>query len=178
MSAATEDDRPDEQPEFGPRGYLPERAARRARKIVLRAPLGLQWVVGAVVVGVIVVVVGVLFLTSAGGPPGEPYVEVGPVDALRPARFDRERGVLFLATSGPVRAFVVPGDEPPVWCEDSGRLESAEGRVWSPTGRALDGGDSLAEHPTVVVDGVVYLDQTRRLPAPQPEDRDVEPACT
>lgn len=168
-----------EQPEFGPEGYLPERAARRARKIVLRAPLGLQWVIGAIVVGLIVVVVGVVFLTSAGDPPGEPYVEIGPVEALRPARFDEQRGVLFLAASGPVRAFVIPGDTTtPVWCPDSGHLETPDGRVWSPTGRALDGGPSLAEHPTLVVDGVVYLDQTRQLPAPPPEDRDVEPACS
>lgn len=166
-----------QDPDFGPQGYLPERAARRARKIVLRAPLGLQWVIGAVVVGVVVVVVGVVFLTSAGGPPGEPYVEVGPVDALGPARFDEDRGVLFLTAAGPVRAFIVPGEPVPAWCPRSGHLESPDGRVWSPTGRALDGGGSLAEHPTIVVDGVLYLDQTRRRPAPVPEDRDPEPAC-
>lgn len=172
-----ERDRNDE-PEFGPGGYLPERAAKRARKIVLRAPLGLQWVIGAVVVGIIVVAVGVFYLTTLGSPPGEPYVEIGPVDALRPARFDEERSVLFLAASGPVRAFIVPEGTRPVWCVQSGRLESTSGRVWSPTGRALDGGDSLAEHPTLVVDGVVYLDPTRRLDPPAPEDRGVTPACT
>ncbi|MTV26636.1 hypothetical protein FTX61_14610 [Nitriliruptoraceae bacterium ZYF776] len=36
-------DDPQQTPEFGPSGYLPERASKRARKIVLRAPLGLQW---------------------------------------------------------------------------------------------------------------------------------------
>ena len=166
------------EPKFGPGGYLPERAAKRARKIVLRAPLGLQWVVGAVVVGIVVVTVGVFYLTTRGAPPGEPYVEIGPVDALRPARFDADRSVLFLAASGPVRAFIAPDGTRPVWCEQSGRLESTSGRVWSPTGRALDGGDSLAEHPTLVVDGVVYLDPTRRLEPPMPEERDVTPACT
>lgn len=164
------------EPDPGPGGYLPERAARRARKIVLRAPLGLQWVVGALVVGVVVAVAAVAFLTSAGEPPGPPYVEVGPVDALRPARYDERHGVLLLAASGPVRAFVVPEEPAPVWCERSGRLETEE-RVWSPTGRALDGGASLPQRPTVVVDGVVYLDPTGRLPAPEPEDRRETPTC-
>ena len=95
-------------PEFGPRGYLPERASKRARKIVLRAPLGLQWIVAAVVFGLLVLVAGVVWL-NAGGPPGAPFVAAGPVSAGGPSveRVESPDVWLVLGT-GPVLA--VPGD--------------------------------------------------------------------
>ena len=94
-------------PEFGPRGYLPERASKRARKIVLRAPLGLQWIVAAVVFGLLVLVAGVVWL-NAGGPPGAPFVAAGPVSAGGPSveRVESPDVWLVLGT-GPVLA--VPG---------------------------------------------------------------------
>jgi hypothetical protein len=156
---------------------LPDRAAKRARKIVLRAPLGLQWVIASVAVGIVIVVVGAIFLVRAGGPPGAPYEDVGPVDAVGDARFDEARGVLYVGALGRVRAFDVDPADVPVYCEASRQLESPSGRVWSPTGRALDGGPSLREHPTVVVDGVLYLDPTSRAESAPPEDRDPVRAC-
>lgn len=164
-------------PHFGPSGYLPERAAKRARKIVLRSPLGLQWVIASVVAGVVIVVAAAIFLTQAGGPPGGPYVEVGPVDAVGDARFDGDRDLLYVGAVGKVRAFAVDPDDVPVYCAESRQLESPGGRVWSPTGRALDGGVSLREHPTVVVDGVVYVDPTRSAEVESPEDSDPVRAC-
>lgn len=165
---------PPETPEFGPRGYLPSRAARRARKIVLRSPLGLQWLVATVLAGVVVLVAGVLFLTRATSPPGEPFVAAGRLAEMRPATVTRE--ALVVTSGGRVRAFAV-GDAAPRWCPASRRLESAGGRVWSLTGRALDGGPSLPAHPTVVHDGVVYLDPTTTVPPPEAEDRSTAPAC-
>ncbi len=165
-------------PDFGPSGYLPAKAARRARKIVLRAPLGLQWVLAALAAGVILLLVGLVFVAGAGRPPDAPYVAVGPVEAIGDARYDDERRVLFVAAAGRIRAFPIPDpDDVPVYCTASGRLESAAGRVWRLTGRAIDGGRSLDQHPTMVVRGVVYLDPSTRLPGPPPHDTDAEPTC-
>jgi hypothetical protein len=163
----------DERPDFGPSGYLPDRAATRARKIVLRAPLGLQWIVASLVAGVVVVVAGVLLLTGDDAP-GDPWVEVGPAEALgtvtRPAELD-----VLLVGGGRIRAFV--DDRDLAYCEASRRLESPDGEVWSLTGRGLGGAESLSEHPTVVRGGTLYVDPTRTTSAPTPSDEPVEPAC-
>lgn len=166
------------QPEFGPPGYLPERAASRARKIVLRAPLGRAWIIAAVAAGVVIAGVAVaFFVTSADPTPAEPFVAVGAVETVAPARYDQQRDVLYVGAAGRVRTFAV-GEEPrPVWCAASGRIESVAGRVFSPTGRALDGGPSLDQHPTVVVDGTVYVDFTRTESGAPPRDTDAKPAC-
>ncbi|MBW3579237.1 MAG: hypothetical protein KY462_16190 [Actinobacteria bacterium] len=164
-------------PDYGPSGYLPERAARRARKIVLRAPLGLQWVLAAAAVGLVLLVVVIVFAWRASQPPGEPFVSAGPVEEIGTASHDGDRGVLYVAAAGRVRAFAVGRTGVPVYCERSGRLESPAGRVWSATGRALDGGASLDTYPVVVHRGVVYVDLTRRQPGPPPEDRGVEATC-
>lgn len=181
-----ESDRPEERldeqdraeaPDFGPSGYLPEKAARRARKIVLRAPLGLQWVVGAVLAGVAIAVVAVVFLTRSGDPPEPPFTEVATVEAVGEALLLEEREVLVVAAAGRVRSFVVPEGQEPAWCATSRRLESPGGRVWGPTGRGLDGGPSLDEHPTLVVGGVVYVDFSRVVEGPPPEDIEPRAAC-
>jgi hypothetical protein len=68
-------ERRERDPEFGPRGYLPERAAKRARKIILREPLSLAWVIGAILAGLALVIAGVLFLQRDDplrAPPTEP----------------------------------------------------------------------------------------------------------
>lgn len=101
----------DDRPDYGPRGYLPERAARRARKIVLRAPLGLQWVVASVVAGLVVLAVGIVFLLRAGGPPSEPFRAVGPLDAVGDARLLAAHDTLLVGAAGRVRAFVVPAGD-------------------------------------------------------------------
>ncbi|MBW3661999.1 MAG: hypothetical protein KY469_02780 [Actinobacteria bacterium] len=167
----------DEDPGFGPGGYLPDRAARRARKIMLRAPLGLQWIIASAIAGVVVLVAGLLFLRSADEPPGDPFVAAADDAAVDPALEVEGLGVL-LVRGGRLRAFPI-GDRGIVWCPQSDSIESASGRVWSPTGRALDGGESLASHPTVVHDGTVYVDPTRLEDGP-PGTRagNADPACT
>ncbi len=147
------------EPDFGPRGYLPGRAAKRARKIVLRAPMGAQWIVGAVVTGLVLLVAGGLLLTRGGGPPGDPYVEVGPVSEVAgTVTYDDDLEVLLVGVGGRVRAFDAPADVR--YREGSGRLESSDGARWSLTGRGLDGTAALPEHPTVASDGQLYLDPT------------------
>lgn len=176
-------DPPDpDEPEFGPGGYLPQRAAKRARKIVLRAPMGMHWIWGAVAVGVGVLVVGVAFLATAGGPPGPPFVPLGPVAAVVAdgpgmlATPDAPHdGHLVSTQAGRLRIFEVADDDI-AWCEASRRFEGSDG-VWSPTGRGLGGASSLPEHPSVIVDGILYWDATTTLPGPVEDPTEVERAC-
>jgi len=50
--------------EFGPGGYLPKQAASRARKIILRAPMGAGWIIASVALGVLIFVAGAIFLST------------------------------------------------------------------------------------------------------------------
>lgn len=163
-------------PEFGPGGYLPERAAKRARKIVLRAPLGLQWIAGAAVFGVVVVVAGVLWLRSSG-PPGPPFVDAGVLPAAGPTVVAVDQPPVWLVVgAGPVLAVPRTAEGDLVWCDASRRVESSDGRVWSATGRGL-GTNSLRSHPVVVHDGTVYVDPTVTRDGPRPSAEAATPAC-
>lgn len=165
----------DTSPEFGPSGYLPARAAQRARKIVLRAPLGAQWIVGAVVAGLVVVIAGVWFLVTSSDPPPEPWVGVGEVAEVGDAAHDPELAALLVGAGGRIRAFAEATDVS--YCEASNRLEAPDGRIWSLTGRGLGGTASLEEHPTLVQDGVLYVDPTRTHTGPSPSEEPAEPSC-
>jgi hypothetical protein len=163
-------------PEFGPSGYLPERAAKRARKIVLRSPLGLQWVVASLVAGAVVLVAGVIYLQSRDRPPPDPWVAVATTDDLQASWFEPELDALIVAAGGRVRAFSGAADVR--YCPASNRLEEVEGDgVWSLTGRGLDGTTSLEEHPTLVSADVLYLDPTRTSPAPPGSADPVDRGC-
>lgn len=166
---------PTPPPEFGPSGYLPERASKRARKIVLRAPMGLQWVVASVLAGVLVLVAGGLFLLRSGHPPTEPWVPVGPVDEIGDARHEQDLGVLLVGAGGRVRAF--SDAQGVVYCPGTHRLESADGRVWNLTGRGFSGVESLEEHPTLVQDGEVYVDPSRATPGQASSQQAAQPGC-
>ncbi len=159
--------------DFGPSGYLPERASKRARKVVLRAPLGLQWVIASLLAGVVLVIAGVLFLQRGAAPPGESWVAIAEVADL-PASHVTADGVLVVAAGPRVRAFAEAGEV--AYCPASNRLEAPDGGVWSLTGRG-HATASLAEHPTLLTGGVLYLDPTRTTLPPAPSDTPVEPAC-
>jgi hypothetical protein len=167
-------DAPD--PSFGPSGYLPERAAKRARKIVLRAPLGMQWIVASVIAGLVVVAAGVLFLQRSAEPPPAPWEPIGTLEELAPTHVVEGLDVLVVAAGGRVRAFADAQDVS--YCAASNRLEAPDGRVWNLTGRGFGGTGSLAEHPTLVQDGTVYLDPTRTAAGASPSDEPAEPACS
>ena len=161
--------------DFGPRGYLPDRAARRARKIVLRAPLGLQWVVAALVAGVVLLIAGLLVLDRAGSPPGPPWEPLGTVEELPASSSHSDGDLLVVALGGRVRAFEAP--QGTVYCAPSNRLEHPDGRVWALTGRGLGGTDSLRPVPTLVVSGVAYIDPTAVGVPLDPLDTPAVPGC-
>jgi len=163
------------EPGFGPRGYLPDRAARRARKIVLRAPLGLQWVVAALVAGAILVVAGLLVLGRAGSPPGPPWQPLGPVDELPATASAPGTDVLVVHVGGRVRAFEAP--QGVVYCAPSNRLEHPDGRVWVLTGRGFAGTDSLRPVATLTVSGIAYLDPAAVGEPLDPLDTPAVPGC-
>lgn len=167
-------------PEFGPGGYLPERASRRARKIVLRAPLGLQWIVGSLVVAVVVAVAGGVMLREQ--PPQAPYVHLRGLDptmqearVLGGAPFDG--AALFVGVGRP-RVFALPTDQSVTYCAESGLLEGSDGEAWRLTGRGVGGTPSLAEHPTVLFDGELWVDPTTTLAPPATDPADVSLACS
>ncbi len=169
---------PDTRPEsvdldFGPSGYLPAKASARARKIVLRAPLGIQWVIGAVVAGIVVVVAGVLWLGQSG-PPAAPYVTTVGVTDVDGSLVLADLDALVVTAAGPVVVFADAGDL--ALCPASGRVEG-NGGVWSAsTGRGL-GVASLPHHPTVVHDGVLYVDPTQVIDGPQASSTVEAPSC-
>lgn len=168
----------DARPDFGPGGYLPPRASQRARKIVLRAPLGLQWVVAAALAGLVVVVAAAVFLRVSAGPPGPPYELVAEVDDLPDLLLTTVAGedVAILSAGGRPRAFAVAeGPDGLRYCPEPNRLVAADGQVWLPTGRGLGGVASLPEHPVVAHGGGLYVDVTRTVAGPPPTDDPVEP---
>lgn len=171
-----------EEQEFGPSGYLPERAARRARKIILRAPLGIGWVLGSLVAAALIVVLGVVYLLTVAGPPSAPFTAVGPIEQLDPRGAGSvtvaQREVVVLRATGAVRAFAAPESVEVVWCAPSSRLEGTDGTVWEASGRQVGGpGGSLARLPVEVHDGVLYLDASGPGTSPAPQPRGEEPVC-
>lgn len=166
---------PDAGADFGPSGYLPDRAARRARKIVLRAPLGLQWVAASLVAGAVVLVAGLLLLGGGADSPGAPWQPLGAVDGLPASAHDPATGLLVVNVAGRVRAFAAPPDV--TYCPTSNRLEHPDGRVWALTGRGLAGTASLVPVPTLTVSGTAYVDPTGSGIPPEPLDDPAEPGC-
>lgn len=173
VAAVSDDPMPD--PSFGPSGYLPDRAARRARKIVLRAPLGLQWVVASLVAGAVVLVAGVLLLGRGADAPGEPWVVLGAVADLPASGEDGATGLLVVHVAGRVRAFDAPDGV--AYCAASNRLEHPDGRVWALTGRGFASTPSLAPAPTLTVSGIAYVDPTAPGAPPRPLSDPATPAC-
>jgi hypothetical protein len=166
---------PEPSPSFGPSGYLPDRAARRARKIVLRAPLGLQWVVASVVAGLVVLVAGLLLLGRGSAPPGPPWTPLGSVETLAASSIDGPSGLLVVNVGGRVRAFSAPDGV--VYCAPSNRLEHPDGRVWALTGRGTGGQPSLAPVPTLTVAGIAYVDATSIGEPAEPLEETSRPGC-
>ena len=164
-----------ESPEFGPSGYLPEKASKRARKIVLRAPLGLQWIIASVLFGGVVLVAGLMFLTRSG-PPAAPYVAAADLADVGDALLVADLDVLVVTAGGPIAAFADATALDLAYCDANRRIESGDGQVWGLTGRGY-GVESLARHPATVHDGVVYVDPTTTVAGPTPASTTEAPAC-
>ncbi len=166
-----------DEPDFGPRGYLPQRAATRARKIVLREQMGRGWLLAALGATALVAGAGLVFLLVAGRAPGEPFSPAGPVDRVAQGDAGMVGTALVIRGAGSVRAFVPPRAAV-AWCARSDRLEAADGRVWTADGRLVGGsGQSLTPLRSTVFAGTLYIDPDRPLPTPAPDDRGAIPAC-
>lgn len=166
--------------DFGPSGYLPRRAADRARKIVLRERMARSWPIAAVLAGLVVLAAGTAFLLR-GGPPEEPFIPVTALSDLAEADATvvaaDGRNVLLVRAPGALRAFAPP-DQPVRWCDPTDRLESRAGAVWRLDGRRVGGeAPSLTPLPSTVHRGVVYAAPRAPLTAPPPAGRDEQPGC-
>ena len=171
---------PTDQPEFGPGGYLPPRAAKRARKIVLRERMGLHWPVAAVVAGLLILAVVIPAVIGGSARPEDPFVNVGSLDQVDPrgdAVLDvTGTTVLVVRGGGVLAAFVDPPDGAR-YCGTSRRIESPDGTVWTLQGRRVGGtGDSLVRAAASAVDGDLYVDPTPG-DSLAPTDSDVAPGC-
>lgn len=173
---------PSDQPEYGPRGYLPPRAAKRARKIILREPMGLQWAIAAVIAGVLVLAAGAVLFGLRSGPPSTPFVAAGEISRVDPRGvatlpLDDGRDVLVLRGAGGVAVFADPTGTVR-WCAERSRLIAPTGAVWEPDGRLVGGGGrSLARLPAQVHDGVLYVDASAAGMRQEPLDRDEAATC-
>ena len=170
------------KPEFGPGGYLPPKASKRARKIVLREQMGTGWPLAAVLAAVLVAAAGGIYLYVSSRAPAAPFVALGPVTQVEPGAagkmVSRQAGTaaFVVRAGGAVRAFrSEPSDLS--WCPQSGRIENAAS-AWTPEGRLVYGeGASLQPLRSVVYDGVVYVDAQSLLPTPPPAPGSEAPVC-
>lgn len=168
--------------EFGPRGYLPQRAAKRARKIVLREQMGFGWPLAAVAASLIVVTAGVVYLLSVNRPPAAPFVAVAPLSQVPVAGGAGlpvgGESLFVLRAGGPMRVFAAPDGAALRWCGESRRIEGRAGQVWTAEGRLVGGeGSSLPALPSTVFRGVIYVDPSAPGSAPAPASTSETPAC-
>lgn len=171
-------------PEFGPGGYLPPKAAKRARKIVLREQMGFGWPLAAVATALLVAVAGGVYLYTSSRGPTDPFRPVQPLTSVPVAgaatlvvegASDPGASVLVVRAGGTVRAF--RPDQDVAWCPQSQRLES-EDSAWTVDGRLVHGpGESLQPVRSVVYDGVVYADLETQLPPPPSGPPGPAPVC-
>lgn len=162
MTDSDQHDAPQDTGEFGPRGYLPPRAAQRARKIVLREQMGIHWPIAAVVAGVLILAVATPFVITSQGPPDAPFVQAGPLSAIDPSGdgvVDVDGvAVLVVRAGGVLRAFadVQAGVR---YCSASRRIEGPGPRIWTAEGRLIAGdGESLRQAPIQAYEATLYID--------------------
>lgn len=148
-------------PETGERyGYLPRKAANR--KLVIRAQLGLPWVVGALVAAGILLVAGAAFFLSRPDEPGGAYVSQGalkayPEQAVSPLQDGSgwlDRRTALAAVAGPVAFCPADGG----WVGPGGERYDADGRS--------EGGTGLTLWAVRAAGGKVYVDKTRTTRVP------------
>lgn len=142
-------------PETGERyGYLPRKAAKR--KIVIRAQLGLGWVLGALGAAAVLAIAAAAFLLTRPGTPDPPYRDEGrlsdyPEQAVKPLPdgqgwIDRRSGLA--AVAGPLS-----------FCPADGGWVGEDGQRYDPEGRADDGA-GLTLWAVRAASGHVYVDRT------------------
>lgn len=142
-------------PETGERyGYLPRKAANR--KLVIRAQLGLPWVIAALAAAALLAVAAVAFVATKPTHPGRPFADEGrlsdyPEQAVSPLRdgsgwLDRRTGLA--AVAGPVSFCPADGG----WVGNDGTRYDADGRT--------DKSQGLTLWAVRAASGHVYVDRT------------------
>lgn len=171
----------DDRPDFGPSGYLPDRAARQARKIILRAPLGLGWLIAAGVFGLVLLTAGTVFLLTRGpdepAPPFQGLISVRVIEMAGGGAPQPSNDVLYVLLGARPRVYADQVLLELHYCADSDQIEGSDDRTWSVTGRGNAGIPSLEQYPSTVWNGSIYVDQTTRIPGPAPSNDISEPAC-
>lgn len=143
-------------PETGRRyGYLPRRAANR--KILIRAELGLPWLVAALVFAAAILLAGVGYFLTRPARPGPPYVDRGPL-----SRYAEGEVTAFPDGSGWLdrrTGLTAIGDAVSFCASDGGWVDDETGR-YDAAGRRAGGGDGLLVLPVRAASGRVYVDPT------------------
>ncbi len=145
-------------PETGQRyGYLPPRAANR--KLIIRAQLGLPWVLAALSAAGLLAVAALVFLLSRPTRPGQPFEDLGalrlyPEQGVAPLRdrtgwLDRRAGLA--AVAGPLSFCPADGG----WVGPTGERYDASGRSDTGTGLTLWAARAASGH--------VYVDRTHSI---------------
>jgi hypothetical protein len=122
-----------------------------------RGTLGIQWVVGSIVIGLLIVLVVTWLLFRA---PGAPFRGVGPLDRFAPGTATEVLDNVFVARTEDGEAFAVTSREPncPLEVIDRG-LEDCSGRKYGFDGSAFnEKRSSLPRLPLQVHGGNVCVD--------------------
>jgi hypothetical protein len=125
-----------------------------------RGTLGIQWVVGSIVAGLVIVLVVTWILFRA---PGDPYRSVGPLDSFAPGTVTEILDNVFLARTDDGEAVAVTSRLPNCPLDRIERgLEDCTGRRYGLDGRAFnEKRPSLPRLPVRIHRGTVYVDPTR-----------------
>ena len=144
--------------------YLPPRAGK-ARKLILRTQLGRQWMLAAILFGLVILIAGTVFLVR-GGRPGAPWQRVAPLGGMadgtvsqRPLRagevvvVDRRGGIL--------RVFLAPDGPCPVIGTDGGFARPCATQAWDQSGAPARNvgapAPPLRSVPATVAKGDLYV---------------------
>jgi hypothetical protein len=125
-----------------------------------RGTLGIQWVVGSIVVGLLIVLIVTWLLFRA---PGAPFLRIGPLERFAPGTATEVLDNVFLSRTEDGEAFAVTSSQPncPLETIERGLVDCA-GRKYTYDGHAFNEKRSpLPRLPIRVHRGVVYVDPSR-----------------
>jgi hypothetical protein len=125
-----------------------------------RGTLGVQWVVGSIAVGLVIVLVVTWLLFRA---PGPPFQNVGPIERFPPETATEVLDNVFITRTADGEAFAVTSLQPNCPLERIERgLGDCAGRKFGYDGRALnEKREPLPRLPLRVHRGLVYVDGSR-----------------
>jgi hypothetical protein len=144
--------------------YLPPRAGK-ARKLILRTQLGRQWMLAAILFGLVILVAGTVFLVK-GGRPGAPWQRVAPLGGMadgtvsqRPLRAGEV--VVVDRRGDTLRTFLAPDGPCPVIGTDAGFARPCATQAWDQSGSPAKNvgtpAPPLRSVPATVANGDLYV---------------------